>query len=127
MIRLLLILLVFFQAQAVFATKPCPPPPCVVDNKFNEAKCVEVSDWVAVGKISDVVHDKKGEPLYRDFAKFKFTISKVKKGKVKVGESINFQVGWCVNMGVPPYDTTGEFIFYGRNSKPSIYIHFDRY
>lgn len=74
-----------------------------------------------------MVHDKKGEPLYKDFAIFKFTISKVKKGKVKVGESISFQVGWCVNTGVLPYDTTGEFIFYGRNSKSSIYIHFDRY
>lgn len=127
MIRLLFILGIFCQAQAVFATKPCPPPVCVVDNKFNKAKCVELSDWVAVGKIFDVVHDKKGKPLYKDFAKFKFTILNIKKGKVKIGESISFQVGWCVNMKTLPEDTAGEFIFYGRNSKPSIYIHFDRY
>ena len=74
--RLVFLLLPSLLCSTAFATKMCPPePPCFdPDHKFNSDKCTQTSDWVAVGKIEDVIDDKKGDPLNKNFATFKFKV-----------------------------------------------------
>ena len=101
-------------ADLCHATKPCPPSPCVNENnQFNEAACREKSDWVAVGTISNVVHQREGQPTNKDFAKFTLQVKKWEMGGNNQSDILNFQVGWCENQQELPTDTSGLFRFYG--------------
>jgi len=114
------------------ATEPCLPSPCAgANNAVDVAKCRGLADWVAIGTITSVVHHKQGDPLFKDFADFTFTVKGSEKGTLKPGRTIRFQVGWCQNWLALPKDTGGTFRFYGLpfptdSSLPNQYLYFER-
>jgi hypothetical protein len=90
-----------------------------------------MADWIATGTITGVVHHVQGEPLFKDFAEFKFTVQTLEKGAGLVGREIPFQVGWCENTQPLPKDTFGTFRMFGLPlpkdpSVPNQYLHFER-
>jgi len=131
-----LVLFVILIACAVqrpaLATEPCLPSPCAGANyAVDVAKCRGLADWVATGTITGVVHHPQGDPLFKDFADFTFTVKGSEKGTMKVGRTIRFQVGWCQNWLGLPKDTSGTFRFYGLAlpadpSLPNQYLYFER-
>ncbi len=132
--RLVFLLLPSLLCSTAFATKMCPPePPCFdPDHKFNSDKCTQTSDWVAVGKIEDVIDDKIGDPLNKNFAKFKFKVIRWEKAPSEDSEEkiIEFKIGWCENWQELPSDTSGLFRFYGQNKskqyKDRIFFYFEK-
>jgi hypothetical protein len=118
--------------RPVFATEACLPSPCAgANNAVDVAKCRGLADWVATGTITGVVHHREGDPLFKDFADFMFTVKTSEKGSIKVGRAIRFQVGWCQNWLGLPKDTSGTFRFYGLplpadSSLPNQYLYFER-
>jgi len=112
------------------ATKPCPPSPCTPKGVVDLAKCREISDWIATGTISKVVHHPADFPLLKDFAEFTFTVSKWEKGTGKSDQTIDFRVGWCDNSQTLPKETKGLFTCYGPTlpkdpALPNRYFYFE--
>jgi hypothetical protein len=104
----------FGFADLCYATKPCPPSPCVNEsNQFDEAACRAKSDWIAVGTISNVVHKREGQPTNKDFATFTLRVQKWELGGKNQSDKLTFRVGWCENQQELPADTSGLFRFYG--------------
>lgn len=98
------------------ATEPCPPFPCFDSAlKLQAQQCYQHANWVAVGAIEDVKHDRQGYPLNKDFASFTFRVIAVEKG-TPPADRLRFTVGWCENPQELPSRLTGEFRFYGSNS-----------
>jgi hypothetical protein len=111
----LIALLIAASPYRASATKSCPGAlPCDTERKFNEQLCTQKADWVAVGDITDIVHDIQGPPLGRDFAEFTLRVEQWEKG-VPPPYPLRFKVGWCNNFRSLPADTTGKFRFYGTN------------
>jgi|SRR5664279_1352248 len=114
-----------------FATKPCLPSPCETrGGTIDVAKCQGLADWIATGTITNVVHHEQGDPLFKDFAEFTFTVQSLEKGTGLVGREIRFQVGWCENSQPLPKDTSGTFRIFGLPlpkdpSIPNQYFHFE--
>jgi hypothetical protein len=74
---ILMILPALIFPAVSLATPPCPPQPCLnAQFKLDHSACKAAADWIGIGRISDVVHDRVEEPLYRDFAKFTFKVSR---------------------------------------------------
>jgi hypothetical protein len=97
-----------------FATEPCLPSPCTgTGGSVDTAKCSRLAEWVATGTITSVVHHKQGDPVFKDFAEFTFTVKASEKGAMVVGRQIRFQVGWCQNWLALPKNTSGIFRFFG--------------
>lgn len=92
----------------LLATKPCPPPPC---DGLDDAACAAKATWVAVGKITKVVHHPQPEPVFKDFAEITFVPSQWEKGSGP--KQLTFRVGWCNNMKQAPDDPSGTFRFFG--------------
>jgi len=118
--------------QRAHATEPCLPSPCSGANQaIDTARCRGLADWVATGTITRVVHHVQGEPVFKDFADFTFTVHASEKGAMKPGREIRFQVGWCQNWLQLPKDTSGTFRFYGLplpsdSGVPGQYLYFER-
>ncbi len=120
-------------ASPAFATKPCPPPPCAPEGKFDSTLCREKAQWIVVGKIEKVVHHHEPPPVTKDFAEFTVRTVKWEKGEPKTKlETLVFQVGWCNNQMEPPDGAEGKtFRFYGMGD-PGVskqeggpqYLHF---
>jgi hypothetical protein len=131
--RVIIILLgaIGFQLPA-FATKPCLPSPCEArGGTIDAAKCWALADWIATGTITSVVHHVQGDPLFKDFAEFRFAVQALEKGDGLAGREIPFQVGWCENTQPLPKDTSGTFRMFGLPltedpSVPNRYLHFER-
>ena len=93
------------------STKPCPRPPC---EGLDDSACAGKADWVAVGKITQVVHHPTGDPMHKDFAEFTFVPSKwEKKPKGDAPAKVEFRVGWCNNTRTVPANVAGSFRFFG--------------
>lgn len=121
----------YILCTALFAnaTKPCPPHPCKDSSGvFQEAKCRAAADWVAIGTITSVVHDRQGHPLNKDFASFIFKPTKWEKGEQVQTTEISYKVGWCSNRTELPADLQQKFRFYGVSSDGSrgenLYLEF---
>ena len=113
---ILLILPALIFPALSLATPPCPPQPCLNDQfQLDRSACKAAADWIGIGRISDVVHDRVGEPLYRDFAKFTFKVSRWEKNPAGLKQDIELQVNWC-NQPLPP-STEGLFRIFG--TKPN--------
>jgi hypothetical protein len=132
-LKVLSIVLVAGSTQrAAHATEPCMPSPCSGANyAIDVAKCRSLADWVATGTITRVVHHRQGEPVFKDFADFTFTVKASEKGTMKPGREIAFQVGWCQNWLQLPKETSGTFRFYGLPlpadaGVPNQYLYFER-
>jgi hypothetical protein len=130
--RLLVVSLVCCAAYPpAFATEPCLPSPCTgTDGKVDTAKCARLAAWVATGTISRVIHHEQGDPLFKDFAEFSFTVKASEKGSIKVGREVRFQVGWCQNWLALPKNTSGTFRFFGLPlptdvTLPNQYLYFE--
>ncbi|MBC8025892.1 MAG: hypothetical protein H7Y89_07870 [Steroidobacteraceae bacterium] len=113
------------------ATKPCDFVPCRgADETFDEAECNKLADWVATGRITNVKHRRAGYPENKDFATFKFKVTKWHKRSSAVSPELIFTVGWCENPQELPDDTSGLFLFYGSTTPLSTggnrYLHFRR-
>jgi hypothetical protein len=94
---------------AVNATKPCEPSPCQqASGELDRTACEGAATWVAVGRISKVVHHPAGYPLLKDFAQFTFTVERWEKGDGKTRRELRFKVGWCENQQEPPGDKSGQ-------------------
>ena len=107
------VVLVLWLVNSSYATKPCSPSPCMNEKyQINEALCREKSDWIAIGTLSNIVHDLQGMPTNKDFAKFTLIVKEWEKGGNGQGE-LKFKVGWCENQQELPKDTSGLFRFYG--------------
>jgi hypothetical protein len=126
------IALLLFLALPLYATPPCPPPPCLdqPQGTFNAKKCDALSDWQAVGHITKLVHHPADYPLLKDFATFTFVIDQWVRGGDRTIKEIPFQVGWCRNAEVMTGDH-GWFMFWGKNKPPVAnaeweYLHFER-
>ncbi len=92
---------------------------------------MDLSAWVAVGTIEDVVHHETGPPLLKDFAEFTFRVQRWEKGSSPDGQKIRFRVGWCQNSQTLPKDTSGPFRFFGLalpkdSSTLPEYLHFEK-
>ena len=113
--RLLIVGLVIGAVHApALATEPCLPSPCAAaDYSVDTAKCSRLAEWIATGTITSVVHHKQGDPVFKDFAEFTFTVKTSEKGAMAVGRQLRFQVGWCQNWKALPKDTSGIFRFFG--------------
>jgi len=100
---------VFIPGADVNATKPCEASPCQASSGALDRKaCEAAAAWVAVGKISKVVHHPSGYPLLKDFAQFTFTVARWEKGDGKMSRELRFKVGWCENQQEPPVDKSGQ-------------------
>ncbi len=109
--------ILLLAASPVFATKPCPQLPCFSQSKFDKQKCVAAADWIATGQITKVIHNYKGEPLNKDFARFSFIVKTQEKGNAAIQKELRFTIGWCDNSKSLPEDTSGFFRFYGITHK----------
>ncbi len=130
--KLITSIILLFATTAAFATKPCPPSPCVTQSQFDKEKCVAASNWIATGEVKKVIHNYSGEPLNKDFASFIFFVKTQEKGKEPVHKELHFTVGWCDNPKPLPKDTSGLFRFYGITYKSMAnktdkyeYLHFE--
>jgi hypothetical protein len=123
LILLLIILSLLMLPRPLLATKPCPPSPCLDKNgKLDDEKCRVVSEWIAVGTITKIKHDRKGYPLNKDFAEFTLNVIQWEKGDCKkLGKKLRFKVGWCQNQFELPKETGGLFRFYGTYQTEPIY------
>ena len=129
--RLLLCALLGFFACSAFATPPCPPPPCwTPKTQFDPAVCDAKADWIAIGRVTKLVHHPTGYPLLKDFTEFTFVVERWIKGGDKLPREIAFHTEWCRN-GETMSDDTGTFKFWGKN-KPDIvnveweFLHFEK-
>ena len=119
-----------------YATKPCPSSPCFVDGKFNESACIGKSDWIAIGRINQIVDDYVGHPINKNLSSFTLNIESWQKNPDNYPDVIELKVGWCNNPKELPRNNTESntedskenktdlFIFYGKqglNSKPEYY------
>ncbi|MEB8434481.1 hypothetical protein OO007_19745 [Cocleimonas sp. KMM 6892] len=107
-----------------YATKPCPPSPCFVEGKFNQNVCLEKSEWVAIGRINQIVDDQVGNPINKNLSRFVLNIETWKKNPHDYPDALKFKVGWCNNSKELPKDSKGLFIFYGKkgfDAKPEYY------
>ncbi len=123
------LVLLLFPGDA-FATKECPPRPCMEQGKFDRKICEEQADWIVLGRIVDVEHDRQGPPLGKDFAGFKLVVDKCEKGCPQPPE-FSFKVGWCYNQQELPGNPVGLFRFYGLKAKEPLhggsqYMYFER-
>ncbi len=107
-IKFIIIIILLLAPTKVFATKPCPQSPCFTKSQFDKEKCIEVSDWMAIGKIENVIHNYKGHPLNKDFASFTFIVETWEKGEGQIQKKLYFSVGWCHNPA--DFDTEGSFL-----------------
>jgi hypothetical protein len=99
----------FIPCAAVNATKPCEISPCQASSgEFDRKACEAAAAWVAVGRISKVVHHPAGPPLLKDFAQFTFTVERWDKSDGKTSRELRFKVGWCDNQQEPPGDKSGQ-------------------
>ncbi len=111
-IPLVLLILLFTFPLASLATPPCPPSPCMnAQFQFDPTACKAAADWIGIGRISDVVHNRGEDPLYRDFAKFTFRVSRWEKNHAGLKQEIELQVNWC-NLPLP-LSPEGLFRIYG--------------
>jgi hypothetical protein len=128
---ILILLGVTALSLPAFATKPCLPSPCEAKGgAIDVAKCQALADWIATGTITGVVHHVQGDPLFKDFAEFTFTVQTLEKGTGMAGREIRFQVGWCENSQPLPKDTSGTFRMFGLPlpkdaSVPKQYLRFE--
>jgi hypothetical protein len=129
---LLLFVVVFCAAPVpALATEACLPSPCAgTGGNVDTKKCANLAGWVATGTITRVVHHVEGDPLFKDFAEFTFTVTTSEKGTLKAGREIRFQVGWCQNWLGLPKNTSGTFRFFGQSlpadtSLPNQYLFFE--
>jgi hypothetical protein len=101
---------VFIPGATINATKPCEPSPCQASSsgELDRNACESAAAWVAVGKISKVVHYPAGYPLLKDFAQFTFTVERWEKGGATMSRELRFKVGWCENQQEPPSDKSGQ-------------------
>ena len=94
---------------AANATKPCEPSPCQQSSgELDRTACEGAAAWVAVGRISKVIHHPAGYPLLKDFAQFTFTVERWEKGDGTTSRELRFKVGWCENQQEPPTATSGQ-------------------
>lgn len=116
---LIMMILPAFLCPAVsVATPPCPPQPCFnTQFKLDRSACTAAADWIGIGRIYDVVHDRVEEPLYVDFAKFTFKVSRWEKNPAGLKQDIELQVNWC-NQPLPP-STEGLFRIFGTEPNAS--------
>jgi hypothetical protein len=127
-----LALLLALLALPLNATKPCPPSPCLSypGGRFDYDKCQNASDWVALGRIKNLVHHPAGYPLLKDFATFTFVVDRWLRGGDRKIREIPFTVGWCKNTQEMTGDY-GYFTFWGKN-QPKVanaeweYVYFER-
>lgn len=125
---LLIILFSFCYHYKVFGTKPCSGSPCINyrTNEFDEEKCKKAADWIAMGKIENIVHDFKKHPLNKDFTKFSVRIKKWEKGGDNSIKILKLETEWC-DPNIPE-NISGLFRFYGKGplnkGKEDIYSYF---
>jgi len=129
---LVICLLTYSLCIPAFATQPCLPSQCAgTSGEIDSRKCAQLSAWIATGVVSSVVHHEIGDPLFKDFAEFTFTVQVSEKGAIRVGRQLRFKVGWCENWQVLPNDISGTFRFYGLPlptdaTLPNQYLYFER-
>jgi len=126
--RLVLATLLAFLACSAFATKPCPPPPC--GTPFDSKVCDGKADWIAVGRVTKLIHHPAGAPLNKDFTEFTFVVDRWIKGGDQLPHEITFHTQWCTN-SEEMRDDKGTFRFWGMN-KPDAqnaeweFLHFEK-
>lgn len=131
-VSLVISLLACWAYAPAHATKACMPSPCAGANgSIDAGKCAQLAAWIATGAISGIVHHEEGDPLFKDFADFTFTVQATEKGGIGVGQKLKFQVGWCENWQTLPKDTSGLFRFYGLPlptdaTLPNQYLYFEQ-
>ncbi|MDD5432448.1 MAG: hypothetical protein PHO70_05630 [Candidatus Omnitrophica bacterium] len=138
-----LLVVLFLLPVYAFATKDCEYKGVVceknlpiyggnVSGKYSEEKCLQVSDWIAVGTIENIEHNFKTDPLNKDFATFTFVVREWIKGGNNQVKILKFTVGWCKNPTVPPENSQGLYEIFGVGEPKlapleSEYLHFEPY
>lgn len=117
--RLFLSTLLAFLACSALATPPCPPPPCwTPKTQFDPVICDARADWIAVGRVTKLIHHPASFPLNKDFTEFTFIVERWIKGGEKLPRQIAFHTEWCRNRE-EMRDDAGPFRFWGKN-KPEV-------
>jgi hypothetical protein len=100
------------------------PAVCAPSGSFDRQACEAKADWIAEGRIEQVVHHRLGDPLNVDEFEFVFVPERVVRAPGQGGPStsspVHYGVGWCNNPAPRLGGPEQRYRVYGISRSPTV-------